>query len=354
MRPIFFILLLSLPLLCFSQASVFGKVLEESTGLPLSKASVYINNSTIGTVTNDSGYFDLHRINPGFYDIIVSYVGYTPVLYRLQIQDKDFKITFRLQKKQNELRNIVVTTKKEKAEWMRIFREHFLGVTQAANNCRILNEDEVLFEEGDTKKEIRAFSAVPLEVVNDELGYMIYFQLERFSFDPISQKVYFYGYTRFEDLLDRDGKLKLKYVKNRERYYKGSTMNFYHSLLDNKLSLNHFSIFDQNNKAYSEESLKTLLVKDSAAGINVYRLNIANYLEIRYSGLLYGSGYLARRQPFSGMNGRIFTAKIRMVEPPALIDQQGGLENPLAVMYEGYWGFERVANMLPVNYRPAQ
>lgn len=338
----------------FSQASVFGSVLEETTGQPLSKASVYINNSTIGTTTNDSGFFDLKKINPGFYDIVVSYVGYNPVVYRLQIQNKDFRITFRLQKKQNELRNIVVTTKREKAEWMRIFREHFLGVTQAANNCSILNEDEVLFEEGDTKKEIRAFSAVPLEVVNEELGYLIHFQLERFSYDPVTQKVYFYGYTRFEDLIGRDGKVKLKYIKNRERYYKGSTMNFYHSLLDKNLALNHFSVFDQNSKAFTEESLKTLLVQDSTAGLNVYRLNIANYLEIRYSGILYGSGYLARRQPFSGMGGRIFTAKIRMVEPPAFLDQQGGLANPLAVMYEGYWGFERVANMLPVDYRPAK
>ena len=43
---------------------------------------------------------------------------------------------------------------------------------------------------------------------------------------------------------------------------------------------------------------------------------------------------------------------ISMLEPPAYLDANGLLENPLSVQYGGFWGYERLANMLPVDYKP--
>jgi hypothetical protein len=43
---------------------------------------------------------------------------------------------------------------------------------------------------------------------------------------------------------------------------------------------------------------------------------------------------------------------VDMLEAPAIMDANGSLYNPLAVMMAGYWSYEKLACMLPINYRP--
>ena len=158
-----------------AQVKVSGQVIDDSNDKPLVGASVYINGSTIGAITNENGEFVFPAVYDGFYDIIASFVGYEAVSYRATILSKNLQITFKLRKKPTELRNVVVLSKDGRQKWLKIFKENFLGVTEAATKCKILNEDEILFEYGNSRDSIKAFSVVPLEIVNKELGYKIYF-----------------------------------------------------------------------------------------------------------------------------------------------------------------------------------
>lgn len=60
--------------LSFAQSIISGKVLSENNQ-ELEGASVYFNNTTIGTISKSDGTFKL-KVNEGNYLLIVSFLGY--------------------------------------------------------------------------------------------------------------------------------------------------------------------------------------------------------------------------------------------------------------------------------------
>ena len=43
---------------------------------------------------------------------------------------------------------------------------------------------------------------------------------------------------------------------------------------------------------------------------------------------------------------------IDLLESPALLDAMGNFENPLAIQLSGFWEYEKLGNMLPLDYKP--
>jgi len=70
----FFALLL--PVLASAQISVSGKITDQQTGLPLPGATVSIQNSANGTITDALGKYSLSNLQTGTYALKVSYIGY--------------------------------------------------------------------------------------------------------------------------------------------------------------------------------------------------------------------------------------------------------------------------------------
>ena len=129
-----------------AQVTISGKILSNETGEPVVGASVYINNSTIGASSGNDGSYSLHNILPGTYEIIVSHVAYEPLVHRIEVKTTDLRFTFRLESKVQQMRDILIMTKDQRKARMKIFIEQFLGVTIAADNSNLLNEEDVLFD----------------------------------------------------------------------------------------------------------------------------------------------------------------------------------------------------------------
>ncbi len=370
----------------FSQYFISGQVVSENGELPLSGASVYINGSTIGTVTNTSGMFTLPNVSNGFYDVIASYVGYEAVVYRANISSKNLQIIFKLTKKPSELRSVVVLSKDARAKWLAIFRQNFLGITEAARKCKITNEEEILFEDGNSRDSIKAFSLVPLEIVNKELGYKIYFELVGFYYSASQGRTYFYGYSRFEELSDKE-QVPARYLKNRELYYLGSTLHFYHSLIDGKskeegfstLNIRMVEVGDSNTlkakppAVFGNTGAKVTIggaaipskmragfaiepndffARDTSLSSNVYKLDWKEQLRVTYKKDPYTKKYLSKTVFLQGSLPLGVYSDIDMLEAPVYMDGNGSLYNPLAVQMRGFWSYEKLANMLPLDYRP--
>lgn len=360
----------------WAQFKVSGSVLNAGTGAPLAQASVYINNSTSGAVSNEKGEFEFMVKRPGFYEIVVSYVGFQTLVYKATIQDKDLRITFKLDPKPTALRNVVVLTDKTRQRWLKIFRDNFLGITAAAVRSKIENEDEVLFEVEENSKAIMAFSNVPLIIVNKELGYRIHFQLESFYFHQQEGRTYFFGYTRYEELKERN-KVPARYIKNRINAYKGSSMHFFHSLIDNDLSEQGFALLrmqplersdvraQQGNgmntfrfggdRMYVGAAVEvdSILKKDTNQTEGaVYSMQWEGRLRIKYRFDPSGKSFLMRTQLLSDGIGKGTTSYIDLLEKPLFLDKNGAMYNPMAIQLSGYWSYEKLANMLPINYRP--
>ena len=364
-----------------AQGVVSGKVLSETTGKPLSGASVYINSSTIGTTTNEAGEFRLPVVGNGFYDIVASYVGYEIIVYRATVQSKDIKVTFKLQEKPTELRKVVVLSKEGRARRLQILREHFLGITEAAEKTKIENEEEILFTDVGGKDVIGAFSVVPLVIVNKELGYRVFFQLEDFYYNPTEGRTYFYGFSRYEELREK-GKIPARYLRKRDGYYRGSTLHFYHSLIENKVKEEGFLLLhiqamkglgDDPGKGTTIDSSNSTGIKvnvsgkmnigtpitpsqffkkDTLNGNNVYVLDWKEKLRVTYSKDPYTKKYLMKKIMLRGNLPVGVYSDVDMLERPAVMDANGSLYNPLAVQMDGFWSYEKLACMLPINYRP--
>jgi len=62
-----------------------GRVVDSSTGDPLSGATVLLADVSGGTTTNSSGIFSLPKLISGTYNVIFSYVGYKPVQLSIDV-----------------------------------------------------------------------------------------------------------------------------------------------------------------------------------------------------------------------------------------------------------------------------
>ncbi|MBK8292428.1 MAG: carboxypeptidase regulatory-like domain-containing protein [Flammeovirgaceae bacterium] len=55
---------------------VSGILVDEQSGKPISKASIFINNTSLAVLTNDKGEFALDGIAPGFVELVIYRDGY--------------------------------------------------------------------------------------------------------------------------------------------------------------------------------------------------------------------------------------------------------------------------------------
>lgn len=366
----FMLLVFFLPALC--QVTISGRVLNDETGEPVPNVSVYINNTTIGVNSDAEGNYTLRSIKPGIYEIITSHVGFDMLVHRVEVSNQNLRISFRIVPKIKQMRNIVIMTSDLRKKWIGIFKQYFLGQSLAASKTRILNEDEILFEKGNEPKALRAFTETPLIIENRELGYRIHFDLVEFYYDEGSGRTYFYGFSRYEDLEGRES-ARNKWIKNRQRAYYGSTKHFYFSLLNNDLENQQYVIFlrkpadsipmmrtggsnvitignPKPDVAVNVTTNEILSRIDTLGG--KYQLKWKGKLVVRYKINPYGKDYLRRNGMFSGILPKGVQSEIDMIDEYVFVDSNGCLETPLSVSYSGYWAYERVADMLPIDYRP--
>lgn len=336
-----------------AQVNITGKVLSDVSGEPLAGASVYINNSTIGSNTGPDGSYILSNVLPGTYDIIVTFVSFEAIIHRFNVTDRSLKFTFRMNEKVMQMRNILVMSDELRRKRIEKFREIFLGITLAAERTRILNEDDILFEGGEKNSEIIAFTEKPLIIENRELGYRIYFELKEFYLDEVQGKSYFYGYTRYEDLENGD---REKWAKRRLQYYMGSTMHFFHSLADGNARENDFKIFLIKGVTSTQMKTKVDVPGDSILAMDTVKqlkyIDVKGSLIVNYLKDPYYKSHLNRKTIFHFSTARGVVSTVAILEHPCYLDRAGLLENPMSVQYSGFWGYEKLANMLPVDFNP--
>jgi len=67
--------------------SVSGFVIDASNGERLSFANVYLKDTKLGSSTNEKGYYIIHQIPVGKYQLVFSYIGYEDVYKEIEIAE---------------------------------------------------------------------------------------------------------------------------------------------------------------------------------------------------------------------------------------------------------------------------
>ncbi|WP_299390574.1 TonB-dependent receptor [uncultured Gelidibacter sp.] len=82
--------------LSFAQSKISGLITSQNNDI-IPFASVLVENTTMGTSADETGYYELHNLAPGDYKIKVSFVGYKSITKTVTVNgDEQIKLSFQL------------------------------------------------------------------------------------------------------------------------------------------------------------------------------------------------------------------------------------------------------------------
>jgi hypothetical protein len=352
---------------------ISGKVVINGTNQPLDAASVFLNNTTFGTLTNLQGEFEL-SIPEGHYMLIVTYIGYNTYNHDIDVSSTSENSFFiNLIPKTYSISEIVISASAE--DWeinFRHFKSVFLGSTPNSDDCKILNPHSVRLYR-DKQGSLKAYSDTFILVENKALGYLIKFKLEFFisNFNESS----FYGYVLFEDNSLQSPKKK-KIQEKREEAYEGSVMHLLRSLYQNNYesegftflkvleqeidtTINHPRTIMNNSLLLKNKRGTQLIQTEDTIKMNEFIDTIKNIKVLYYADPFEVSykkkpqlAYYNYDHLYAGINGRRKrqTSILFMKSHVGLFDKYGVYLKWYDLMLAGYMSWKRMADMLPDNY----
>lgn len=366
---LFAITLLSSQSYAQSSFTLKGLVKDASTGEILPFATVFFAETTYGTTTNEEGFYQLEVKSGGTYDLIVKFLGYKTYVAQVTLGETEVaEFDILIEADAKDLGSFVVTANKDR-NWrnnMITFRKIFLGESENARECRILNEEVVDFIDDGMKGTLEAFSNEPIIIENKALGYKITYYLEKFVIDFKANLSTYYGYTIFEELKSGSKRKNRRWESSRKKAYEGSATHFFTSLYENKLKEEGFVV----QAARDVKGLGRVLNPNDAMLFDSLKVGSSNISkELPFENLLYitfKKEYESEvyQSASRSVFGHTSVSKIVPKKPQqswiSMLEGNEGIEfepsgyiyNPTAYYSAGYWGFEKVAEMLPINYRP--
>ena len=139
----------------------------------------------------------------------------------------------------------------------------------------------------------------------------------------------------------------------------GSTMHFYHSAYADQLTANGFSTFiryrvsaDGKETTVTEAKPSSALVLNDSAGRKY--MDWDGKIVVQYNRNPIYKNALMRNRFVVGSLPRGIESVLTMLERPVYFTEQGLPENPMRIAYSGFWSYEKLGNMLPIDYRPEQ
>lgn len=218
-----------LSVFAFPQDKVSGKVINEN-GEPSQGASVFISNTTIGSIADAAGEFHLTRLPPGNLEVVITFIGYEPLSFIITQSKRNKRYIFKLHHQAKELAPVILGLHLEENGWKKwgeTFTKGFIGNSAYSKNCTIKNKGILKFFYNDSI--LSAYASEPLQIENKALGYDITVTLIRFSYDTRSDDVDYRVYSLFKEMEGSDDET-IEWKKNRERVYAFSLMHFMRAL----------------------------------------------------------------------------------------------------------------------------
>ncbi|HOZ52570.1 MAG TPA: TonB-dependent receptor [Chitinophagaceae bacterium] len=98
--------------------TIRGKIKDAINNEGIAFANIGLQNTVIGAKSDIDGNFEFSKLNPGLYNIVVTYVGYKKkIVYEIAVDNsKPTFIEILLEKSQSEVKEITVKGRKDKSE----------------------------------------------------------------------------------------------------------------------------------------------------------------------------------------------------------------------------------------------
>lgn len=394
-----YILLLSFSFLFYStnaQINVTGIVKDKTTNTPLQGVSIFVNNTSIGTMSDNDGKFALNTSLQKI-ELIFSYVGYETYQTVLSATSATKDLEIKLQPKDAELETVIVRSYDKDGwyKWGKFFTENFIGMDENADDCKLLNREVLRFYFDRKLNYMEVVATEPLIVENKALGYKVVYDMQSFTYNFNTRILFYSGYPFFTDLPGNNNKQK-RWKKNRSEAYKGSIMHFMRAIYRNKLDeenfrmnkvtrvynkekerikpLYHNALFEKNGNIIKERKendtiryYKMIMKQPNymdyldsnklhsesiayAADKTVAGVGFKNYINVVYTKKHEPAAFarFQARKP-----GNVVSSLITLLSDNDIYIYSNGMYyESTNMLTEGYWSWsEKMCNMLPFDYK---
>ena len=341
----------------FAQTDFFvanGKVVDASSKQVLSGASVFCQNTTLGTLTNAEGIFSL-KLPKGGYDLVISYTGYETQNVHINSSNAT-GLPVELKAADKTLSEVVISGSTEVADGLarygKFFTENFIGTTLNADLCTIKNPEALQFFYSKKRNRLKVKAKEDLVIVNNALGYTIKYQLDSFSHDYGTDVSTYSGYPFFQEM-DGTAEQRQLWKNARQTAYNGSRLHFMRSWYDSTLEEEGFSLewVDPTKKTTT-----TTPVKNPYDSVH-YIAAENNDVEIDWPGkfrILYKNERPARKflTQYKLSSSLPYQLTIMEINDAFVIEENGYFYEQADIVNTGYWSWEKIADLLPYDYNP--
>lgn len=229
-----------------AQTLIKGQVKDDKTKEPLPGVSVYVNNSTLGTTTDQNGKFAFSVPFNGKIELVFSYVTYQKNTIILESQQVN-ELNVALKPQNNTLNEVVIKATKNKSgnfdKWGPLFTRLLLGTSRGfVSGCRIKNPEALVFYFDEAANQLSVYTKSPLIIENQLTAYRVKLEFDNFKYD-FSTYVLECNYSAFfEEMSYPKGKEATVMMWRHTAYY-GSQMHFMRALYANDLTRNGYTVY---------------------------------------------------------------------------------------------------------------
>ncbi|MGN6438990.1 MAG: carboxypeptidase-like regulatory domain-containing protein [Agriterribacter sp.] len=352
------LLLFTLPVVLMAQGTfrVAGKVIDASTKQPLQGASVFCQNTTIGTVTNADGDFHL-MLNNGGYDLAISFMGMETQSIRISNNMPEVNsLVIEMKPREKSLEEVaIVATTEVRNGWEKygtFLTDNFIGKTANSKDCVIENPEVLRFFFSKKKNRLKVITDSILVIRNKALGYVIKYQLDSFVHEYNGSKTLYTGIPFYEEM---EGSVddKMVWKEHRLKAYNGSVLQFMRAYRDSTLRKDGYKIEmidDQTNKSIPVMNPYDTTYYDMADYPKI-GLFFPGKLRVVYSEEKPDPAYLTANK--LSLNTPLQISILDLADG-IVIEENGFYFDQRDVLTLGYWAWEKMADFLPYNYYPNQ
>ncbi len=369
-----------------------GQIYDDSTNVPVPYATIYVDGTTNGTISNSTGQFVLSGIRNSSV-IVISHISYEPKTIVMK-KDTPVEITIRLHERDFEISAVNVADENLREKNLKIFKTMFIGRDSWGKSTQLLNDSVLIFNchydypkimvNEEVKKDIDAgtvnnieewdedstyvilkvltsfevIAKAPLNIDMPLLGYKL--QVDLFDFNiSVEQEhaqVKFLGYYYFQPYKTKS-KIKIKRMeRNRRLAYFNSSKHFLTTLYENKLARNGYKVTEvsQDSTANNNQE-ESINFENYEKYIDNDQLQIIGLKDREFSITYYGN---SKFEPFDFYTTskaaledayNIEESKLYFLNDTCIINSDGTIPNN-DIMFGGSISQKRVGSYLPANY----
>ncbi|GEM_PF-700295 len=384
----------------YSERTITGRVIDLETQEPLPFASVFIDNSTLGVATDLEGNFHIDNIPDIGFNLVVSYVGYESKTisfnYKQEVENRNFIIEMEIDPIALESIQVIGEarrkTTRERRRLLKRFEEEFLGRSDNASECEIVNPEVLDFEILDSLDNYRVTAEDMLYVENRALGFRVGYLLEEFRFENgLKMNI---GKAQFKELEAKSRRKYRKWEEARAKAYYGSVQHFLNALIKGQLEeqgfklnvVNYDSVTSEYTTPLNPLPVKEIISIEQTDKEYLYTLKARQNIEVTFTNEYEDDDYkkLYRSSSKGGnykytdkkartsiefSNGQSLTSyqvfgldltDVELFQKSIIFFQE--LETPISfpgqflrpkdITFGGWWRWGAFSDLLPLNYRP--